>query len=356
MPENLVDRFRRLGIISWAVLGIIALLAVFFYVLGVLSPVLPPFLYAFIIVYLLRPIVGIFVRLKLPHLLAVIITYAIFIVIFSLLIFYFLPIGIHQVAGLLSNMPAYFRAVSRFLAIVQRRFYRLSLPRGTDQFLSELATRAQRYGLSLVGSIPQTTSFFFGGLLNLILGPIIAFYVLKDIDDIRDTLVGLFPPHLRDEVLVVIHKVNYIVGGFLRGQALVSLVVGTSIGLFLSFIGVKFAFLLGLLAGILNIIPYFGPVVGGAIAASVALLQSPFLALTVVIGMLVIQQFDSLIISPNIMHHAVDLHPALIIFSLLTGGVLLGFMGLLLAIPFAAVAKALVMYYFYKEPEITESG
>lgn len=355
MPEDIVDRWRRIGIYTWTALGLIGLIAVFFYLVGLLKPVLPPFIYAFIIVYLLRPIVDFFVRLRIPHLLAVIITYVIFIVIFSLLVFYLLPVVINQITGLISNMPAYFRAAAKVFDVLQERFYRLSLPKGTDKVFNELALRAQRYGLSLVGSLPETTTGIFGSLLNIILGPIIAFYLLKDISSIRETIYSLFPEYYRKEVRIVINKVNFIVGGFLRGQALVSLVVGTTIGFYLWIIGVKFAFLLGLLAGILNIIPYFGPIVGGAVAALVALFQSPILALEVIIGMLVIQQFDSVIISPNIMRRAVDLHPALIIFSLLAGGVLAGFLGLLLAIPVAAVAKALVMYYFYEESELAEA-
>lgn len=353
MTEQTTDRYKRIAIISWALIGILILLYAFLYVADILRPALSPFLYAFIIVYLLRPIVNFFVKLKIPNLLAVIITYIIFILIFVLTILYLLPVVIAQVSGILSHLPQYYQRVNHLFSLWQSRYHRLTLPRGTDEVLYELTIRLQKYGLSIASALPETTTGIFGGLFNLVIAPIIAFYLLKDMSAVRETFLNLFPPRKRDEVLIVVRKINNIVGGFLRGQALVSLIVGTTIGLYLWLIGVKYAFLLGLLAGILNIIPYFGPMVGGAVAAGIAFIQSPILALWVVVGMVIIQQVDGLVISPSILHHTIDLHPAWIIFSLLTGAVLMGFIGLLFAIPVAAVVKALVMYYFYEESELT---
>ncbi|HEX21605.1 MAG TPA: AI-2E family transporter [Actinobacteria bacterium] len=352
MSDESTDKYKRIAIVSWSLIGIVILIYVFLHVADILRPVLPPFIYAFIIVYLLRPIVNFFVKLKMPHLLAVIITYIIFILIFALLIFYLLPVVIAQVSSIVSHLPQYYQRTNHIFSLLQNRYHSLTLPRGSDKVLHELTVRSQKYGLFIISSLPETTTGIFGGLFNLVLAPIIAFYLLKDINAVRETFLNLFPRRHREEVLVVARKINNIVGGFLRGQALVSLVVGTTIGLYLWIIGVKFAFLLGLLAGVLNIIPYFGPLVGGAVAVGIALLQSPMLALWVVVGMVIIQQLDGLIISPNILHHTIDLHPAWIIFSLLAGAVLMGFVGLLLAIPVAAVVKALVMYYFYEESEL----
>ncbi len=347
-------KWKHMGTAAWAIIGVIVVLAIGLYVVGILKAVIPPFLYAFIIVYFLRPVVDFFDRRGIPRVFSVILSYIIFLSVFTLIILYFIPIVFVQVNQLIKDLPDFIDVVVNRYNDVQDRFYRLVLPEGTDKVLNQISENAQKYGVRLLSGTPETITGFFGGLFNLIMGPVIAFYVLKDMAAIRTTIYGLFPERMRDEVRVVTNKVNYVVGGYLRGQALISLIVGTLIGVYFWIIGVKFAFLLGVIGGILNIIPYFGPIVAGTLAAIVAFFQAPVLALWAIIGTLIIQQIDGAFISPNIMRQAVDLHPAVIIFSLIVGGILLGFLGLILAVPIAAVAKALIMYYFYEEPEVAD--
>ncbi|MDP3013822.1 MAG: AI-2E family transporter, partial [Candidatus Subteraquimicrobiales bacterium] len=119
-------------------------------------------------------------------------------------------------------------------------------------------------------------------------------------------------------------------------------------------LGVDYAVLLGFIVGILNIIPYLGPIVGGTLAVIVALLESPMLALWVIVAMVVVQIIDGSIVSPRIVGETVNLHPVLIVFSLLIGARLFGFIGLLLAIPVAAAAKVLI-YHFLTKNELDKS-
>ncbi len=349
-------KWKHMGTAAWAIIGVIGVIAIGLYVVGILKAVIPPFLYAFVIVYFLRPAADFFDKRGVPRVISVIFSYIIFFAVIALIIVYFVPIVVNQVNELIKALPDFMAAVLEYYNELQDRFLRLSLPKSTKSLINEITSNAQKYGVRLLGGAPETITGFFGGLFNLIMGPVIAFYILKDMAAIRTTMYGLFPERMREEVKVVTFKVNYVVGGYLRGQALISLIVGTLIGIYFWIIGIKFAFLLGVIGGILNIIPYFGPVVAGALAAIVAFFQAPILALWAIIGTLVIQQVDGAFISPNIMRHAVDLHPALIIFSLIIGGILLGFLGLLLAVPVAAVAKALVMYYFYEGPDNIDSA
>ena len=223
--------------------------------------------------------------------------------------------------------------------------------------IEEIAVSAKSSALAILSKLPETTFTFFGGMFYIILAPIIAFYVLKDLPDIKQNTFAMIPERFRSSVEKVLTEIDFAVGGYLRGQVLISIIVGTAVSIYLLIIGVKFAILLGVLAGVLNIIPYFGPVFGGGIAAIVALFQSPKLALLVIIGMIAIQQLDSAIISPTIMRHTVHLHPAIVIFSLLVGASLFGFLGLLFAIPAAAVAKALLLHFVFSQPvETAEEG
>ena len=346
--NNSFDKVKQVATVSWAFIGIGGAIALFFFALSLIRSVLPSFIYAVIIVYLLRPVVSFLVGRRIPRLGAVIITYLVVVGIIVILLVYFVPIIVYQFTVLINNFPRYLKALSRLVLSLEARYHRFSLPSGTDKVIAELASKIRIYGLSVVSHLPETALNVLGGIFNLILGPIIAFYLLKDLPDIKKTLLAIFPERHRQEAEVVIGKIDTALGGFLRGQALIALLVGITIGIYLWIIGVNFAFLLGALAGILNIIPYFGPIAGGAIASLVALLQSPFKALLVIIGMLVIQQIDGVVISPNILHHTVNVHPAAIILALLIGGTLFGFFGLLLAIPIAAIVKALLAYYILK--------
>jgi len=137
----------------------------------------------------------------------------------------------------------------------------------------------------------------------------------------------------------------------------VALAVGVMVTVWLLILGVDFALLLGVLAAVLNIIPYFGAIVGGGAAAIVALFDSTQQAIAVLIGIAIIQQIDALIISPAVIGRTVNLHPTVIVFSLLVGAALFGFIGLLIAIPIAAALKAILLHYVFVKPiEITEES
>ncbi len=344
------ERSRQAAILFAAIIGGIFLTAVLFLLIYEIRGVLPPFIYALIIVYLLRPLVTFMVSKNIPRIVAVSFCYLFVVLVLTILVIFVVPLIIVQVRELVDNFPEYIETGLGYLSEARGAYYRIHIPKSIEPILAELGSRLRTQAFQVLSDLPQTTAGVFGGLLNLILAPIIAFYILKDLHVIKETVIGLFPAHYRDEILHVLKEIDFAVGGFLRGQILVSLVVGTTIGVFLLALGVNFAILLGILAGILNIIPYFGPVLGGAVAVIVALFESPRLALIVLIGMIVIQQIDSAIISPVIMRHAVNLHPVVVIFSLLIGGALFGFLGLLLAIPVAAVIKALLLHYVYAQP------
>lgn len=354
MKEN-GERSRQAAILFAAIIGGILLTALLFLLIYEIRGVLPPFIYALIIVYLLRPAVAFMVGKNVPRVLAVSLVYFLVAVLLTVAFMFLLPLVIVQVRELVTHFPKYLEVGLDYFSQARIAYYKVKIPKSIEPILADLGVHIRSQFLYIFSGLPGTTAGVFGGLLNLVLAPIIAFYILKDTPAIKETLVNLFPAHYRHEILHVLKEIDAAVGGFLRGQILVSLVVGSSIGIFLLVIGVKYAVLLGILAGVLNVIPYFGPVVGGGVAAMVALFESPRLALIVVIGMIVIQQIDSAIISPVIMRHAVDLHPVVIIFALLVGGTLFGFLGLLLAIPFAALAKALLLHYVYAKPiELTD--
>jgi predicted PurR-regulated permease PerM len=183
----------------------------------------------------------------------------------------------------------------------------------------------------------------FHVLLILLLGPIIGFYLLVDLPHIRRVAEGLIPERSKPEVLLVAGRLNRAIGGFFRGQLLVAAIVGVLCSIGLGVIGLKFWFLIGMIAGLFNVIPLVGPWVGGIPGVTIALTTgSPVKALLVVAVMAGVQQIDNHFITPQVMQRTVQLHPAVVILALVAGGSLAGFFGLLLAVPVTAVLKILL--------------
>lgn len=185
---------------------------------------------------------------------------------------------------------------------------------------------------------------FGSNIVNIVLGLILAFYLLMDLEYFRElydkTIKALIKEQKHEKLSNLFGDINSILSQFIRGQMLAALIVGilTSIGL--SIIRLDFAILIGMTAGIANIIPYFGPIMGSIPAVIVGLLSgSPIKALLAVIVLVVVQQIDGTLISPRIVGNSVGLHPVFVMLSIIIGGAYLGLWGMLIAVPIAAIIK-----------------
>jgi predicted PurR-regulated permease PerM len=177
-------------------------------------------------------------------------------------------------------------------------------------------------------------------LLVFVVGPLIALYLLIDLPHLSRDLKNLIPESNRDEFVDLGGKVTTAVGGFFRGQLLVALVVGVLSAIGFRIIGLPFWFVVGAVAGFFNLVPLIGPYIGGALGFLVGLLTGGIgLGLRAALVELIVQQLDNHFISPNVMRRTVNLHPVTVMLSLLAGGAVAGFWGVLLGVPAVAVAK-----------------
>lgn len=179
--------------------------------------------------------------------------------------------------------------------------------------------------------------------LILLMAPIIAFYLLVDLPHIRRATESLIPESHKAQALLVGQRLNKTIGGYFRGQLLIATIVGVLSGLGMAAIGLPFWMVVGVIAGVTNLIPMIGPWIGAVPAVVIALtMEDLTTAIWAVVILAVVQQVESSWISPVIMRRAVKLHPAVVMLALLAGGSLLGYVGLLLAVPVVAVLKVLV--------------
>lgn len=232
-----------------------------------------------------------------------------------------------------------------------------------ERFVSDEQNRAAV--LALLGGISGVAMGLVHLLVVFIAGPFIAFYTLVDLPRLTRWARNVLPPRHRDEADLVARKLGVVVGGYVRGQLLVASFVGVATSLGLWAIGLRFWLLVGLLAGVTNLVPLIGPFVGGLVGVTIALVtEGPGLALLVVVVVTVVQQLDGHVVSPLVVGRTVQLHPLMVLLALLVAGTLYGIFGMLVAIPLVAAANVLVAHFWrtrvpwagparLREPELT---
>lgn len=342
------DLYKNWAIKIWWGIGIIVLLGVLFYLLELLKPALTPFIYAIALVYIFRAPVDWLEKKKLPRALAVFLVYLTAFLVILLLFLYFIPLISAQVADFGKKLPAYVDTVTKWAKIWRDRYVHWQIPPRLESMINRGFEGAQNMVIGFLSSLPSLGVSFVGGLFNLIMAPVLAFYILKDFRAIKETLFSLVPSAYQIESKELAKRIDHVVKGFISGQLLISFFVAILSGIALAILGVDFAFLIGFLTGVLNIIPYFGPVIGGVLAALVAFFKSPWLALWAVLAMIIVQQLDAFFISPNVLSYQVRIHPTLVLFALIVGGLWWGILGMFIAIPLVAAGKA-ILYYFLEE-------
>ncbi len=202
--------------------------------------------------------------------------------------------------------------------------------------------RQERFADQIDTARELVLRIFQVGIIFLI-GPIIAFYLLVDLPNIARICRSLVPTRARGDVMVVARRLNRAIGGYFRGQLAVAAIVGTMASIGMAIIDLPFWLIVGIIAGLFNMIPLIGPWIGAVPGIIIALTTRDVgTAVWVAVIMAGVQQIDNHFISPLVMQRAVKLHPAAVMLALLAGGTLGGFLGLLLAVPTMAVIKIIV--------------
>ena len=181
-------------------------------------------------------------------------------------------------------------------------------------------------------------------ILSIILIPFIVFFLIKDGRRFKKEFVSIVPNRYFEISLYILHKVNIQVGNYLRGQVLDATIVGIFTTCALWLLGVKYFFVIGVFAGIANIIPYFGPITGATIAVIVSILQTGSfnLAFYVIVAFTIIKLIDDTIILPVVMSRSVRISPLTVLLAIMIGGKLFGILGMLLSVPIAGFMKVII--------------
>lgn len=337
------DRIRRAGQLSWALVGLALLVALVGLVAWEIRVVWPPLILAGAIVFVLHPVVTRLHRRGIPRVLGTALTYlgiVLGLVLIGLLV---TPLVSHQSDQLSEEWPHIRRDVERSIDDWAERSkdWAIQIPT-VKEIRKELDARGDKSIADRITQVRDVGGRVFHVALIFFLAPVIAFYLLVDLPRLRMVAESLLPPASKDEIIHVGRRLNRAIGGFFRGQLLVALIVGTMVSIGLAILGLPFWLLIGMVAGLFNIIPLIGPWVGAVPGMIIALTTRDVTTALWVAGIMAgAQQIDNHFISPLVMQRAVKLHPAAVLLALLAGGSLGGFFGLLLAVPTAAVVKIL---------------
>ncbi len=335
----------RMGIAAWSIVGAAVLIWIVLQVLGRFTILLAPVVLAIAIIYILNPLVGWLARRHIPRMIAAFLGFLFLAAILVGIGAAIAPIIADQGSDLTTSFPEIYEDAAVELENLASDLGFAGVDLWSYDELTDFIQdpEAQDQILSVVWDrLGAVTSGLLETVLVFVIAPVVAFYVLIDLPRIRKESVSLIPERHREEVLFVSRRLGGAVGGFLRGQMLVALIVGllTSTGFWI--IGLDFWLIIGMIAGALNIIPFVGPWVGGFLGVMVGFVTADLR--TAVLAALVaflVQQLDNHLISPNVLRATVHLHPAVIILLIVLGGGIGGIWGVLLAVPVAAIIKIL---------------
>ncbi|RKD34780.1 AI-2E family transporter [Thermohalobacter berrensis] len=309
-----------------------------------LLQLLYPFIFAIIFAYLLNPLVNRLENKGISRVFGILIVYVLLIGIVLVISFSIFPKIANEFKKLVEVLPTYFNQLYDFFNNMYIRYSENieNLPpefQAVKNIVRENLNTIQNTVLNSIRNLTNTIINMFSRILSFIIIPILTFYFLKDKDVFKKKLFLILPKPYRTDVVKVTREIDSVLGKFIRGQLIVAAFVGISTTIGLLILKVDFALIIGLIAGIANVIPYFGPIIGAIPAIIFAFLDKPSKVLWVIILFTVIQQIESGIISPKVVGKSVGLHPVIVILSLLIGGSFFGVLGMLLAVPVAVIIK-----------------
>lgn len=312
--------------------------------LWIIRPVLAPFLMAVALAYLLAPLVNYLDhRLGLRRAWAILLVYAALAALGGLAFFKLLPEAIDEVRRLIESIPVYSERVRRMGDGLQRWVRELGLPPELRESLDRSITHLEVRSVGALQDLLSLQTLEAAAELaaSLILSPFVAFYLLKDMEHFKRRFVTSLPRRYRHDILQLLRGIDQVLSGFVRGQMLLALTVGSLAATATWLLGLRYAVLLGFWAGMTEFIPYIGPVLGAIPSVLAGLSVSPWKAVQVALAFAVIQQVENAILSPKILGDSVGLHPIAVLLAVLTGGYLAGGWGMILALPVTGLVRVI---------------
>lgn len=310
------------------------------YILYLSKAIISPFILAFFLAYAINPLVEWLQKKGARREYAIITVYFALVLAMAVILGIIIPRLVEEMTQVLNRLPQIYREFETWGERFNQFYWKL--PINLKPIVSQVIERMEILLRNSVIQLAETTVNLLSRALLFILAPVLAYYFSRDYPRLKERSYSWLTENLGFHWTRTLLKIDLVLKIYIRRQLLVTLIVGLLIGIGLSLLGFEIAFLLGLMAGVLNLIPYFGPVLGAVPAVLLALLQSPWNALYVVFLFLIVNQLEVLVLVPRILGDSLQIHPITVVYLILVGNKIGGLIGMVFAVPLGAIVLILL--------------
>lgn len=309
--------------------------------------VISPIFIGFLVAWLFEPLVKKLQAKKVPRLLGCILSYLIILGVIFLIAYMFIPSLITQIKDFVAAAPEIFKELTKFVTNIIEKFDTNHLVNIKD-VKKEITSIISNFGMGLVSNLPEYAlsigKTIINGGLNFVLGLMIGFYLLFDFDKVNENIDKMLPKTWKENFRELTKRINTSLRSYVQGVLLVMFLVFLTQSIGLTLAGMEAPLLFALFCAVTDIIPYFGPYIGGIPAVIVGFTISPITGICVLISILVVQLLENNFYQPLIMGHTMQLHPVTIMLGLLIFEHFFGILGMVIATPVIACIKVLLIF------------
>jgi predicted PurR-regulated permease PerM len=350
---------RTLAILGCAIAG--------FYLIGLLWQVIETFadivllfFLAWLLAFVLEPLVGALVEvLHMPRLAAIGLTYVALLVVLSAAVILLVPALTLQIVEIARNLPTYSERVVNGVTDIQANANNWLEGHGSPIVFDiksalnaqELTRRVDALGPPILSNALGFATGAATLLLNVAITLILSFYFMADGARLADALILALPPRAQDDTRFLVANIHRAFAGFLRGQVIQALAGALGTGFIMSILQVDYALLSSVVAGLVLFIPFLGPIIAVFLPVTIAAFTHPEVAVVLFVALLALQQVIFNVLAPRILSHQVGLHPLLVFFAVLTGARVAGVWGAIFGVPIVAVLTTMVSFYRANQEE-----
>ena len=312
------------------------------------STLFMPILIAGFLYYLTNPVVKLLERFKIKRSFGILIVFLLLFGILAIGVSSFIPSLIDQIVDLSKSLPGVANDIQHWVVDLSHEDWvkNLNIDDYLKKFDGALGNTIKNMVSNISTGLASVISSITSTAVTAVTIPFILFYMLKDGDRVIPGVRRFLPATMRDDATNLLHQMSDTLSSYISGQAMECVFVAICTFLGYELIGIKYAFLFGVIAGVTNMIPYLGPYLGLAPAMIMTAFTSPWKAILCAVVVLIVQQIDGNIIYPNVIGKSLDIHPLTIIIILLVSGNIAGVMGMILGVPFYAIVKVVVKYVY----------
>ena len=319
-------------------------------ILGILKEfiiVISPIFIGFLVAWLFEPLVKKLQAKKVPRLLGCILSYLLILGVIFLIAYMFIPSLVTQIKDFVAAAPEIFKELTKFVTNIIEKFDTNHLINIKD-VKKEITSIISNFGMGLVSNLPEYAlsigKTIINGGLNFVLGLMIGFYLLFDFDKVNENIDKMLPKTWKENFRELTKRINTSLRSYVQGVLLVMFLVFLTQSIGLTLAGMEAPLLFALFCAVTDIIPYFGPYIGGIPAVIVGFTISPITGICVLISILVVQLLENNFYQPLIMGHTMQLHPVTIMLGLLIFEHFFGILGMVIATPVIACIKVLLIF------------